>query len=140
MRRWSVSDIQELAQCNSKAFPDEIRAEWPWWDDFHSFWRELPNYNPVGVQSSEPGMDHSSAAAVLFDSEKAAADSEVEAEGRQLRDEDGEDDDDRSEASKAGYGEALYDSEGKDKSDPSSDHEEDADSVREVSDRCRVYL
>ncbi|KAJ7688332.1 hypothetical protein B0H14DRAFT_3053011 [Mycena olivaceomarginata] len=112
---------------------DEIRAEWPWWDDFHSFWRELPNYNPVGVQSSEPGMDHSSAAAVLFDSEKAAADSEVEAEGRQLRDEDGEDDDDRSEASKAGYGKALYDSEGEDKSDPSSDHEEDADSVREAS-------
>jgi hypothetical protein len=85
-------------------------------------------------------MDHSSAAAVLFDSEKAVADSEVEAEGHQLRDEDGEDDDDRSEASKAGYGKALYDSEGEDKSDPSSDHEEDADSVREVSDRCRVYL
>ncbi|KAF7372369.1 hypothetical protein MVEN_00097200 [Mycena venus] len=112
---------------------DEIRAEWPWWDGFHSFWRELANYNPVGVQSSEPGMDHSGAAAVLFDSDKAAADSEAEANGQQLRDEDGEDDEDRSEASKAGYGKVLYDSKGEDKSNPSSDYKEDADSVREAS-------
>ncbi|KAJ7251956.1 hypothetical protein C8J57DRAFT_1077703 [Mycena rebaudengoi] len=26
---------------------DEIRNKWPWWDDLHAFWRELPNYNPV---------------------------------------------------------------------------------------------
>ncbi|KAJ7862337.1 hypothetical protein B0H14DRAFT_3863136 [Mycena olivaceomarginata] len=44
----------------------EFRRDWPWWDDLHSFWRELPNYNPVGVQSSEPGTDHAADAAQLF--------------------------------------------------------------------------
>ncbi|KAJ7124707.1 hypothetical protein C8R46DRAFT_973851, partial [Mycena filopes] len=44
---------------------DEVRNDFPWWDDLHSFWRELPNYNTVGVQSSEPGTDHASAAAEL---------------------------------------------------------------------------
>ena len=43
-----------------------IRSEWPWWDDLHAFWRELPNYNPQGVQSSEPGTMHASDAAALF--------------------------------------------------------------------------
>ncbi|KAJ7114784.1 hypothetical protein C8R44DRAFT_880859 [Mycena epipterygia] len=46
---------------------DEVREEFPWWDDLHAFWRELPNYNPIGVQSSEPGTDHAGAAAQLFD-------------------------------------------------------------------------
>ncbi|KAJ7659684.1 hypothetical protein DFH06DRAFT_989406, partial [Mycena polygramma] len=40
----------------------KIRDDWPWWDDLHAFWRELPSYNPIGVQSSEPGTDHASAA------------------------------------------------------------------------------
>ncbi|KAJ7074852.1 hypothetical protein B0H15DRAFT_957044 [Mycena belliarum] len=44
----------------------EVRDSWPWWDDLHAFWRELPNYNPIGVQSSEPGTDHASAAADIF--------------------------------------------------------------------------
>ncbi|KAJ7724795.1 hypothetical protein B0H16DRAFT_1239175, partial [Mycena metata] len=42
-----------------------VRDGFPWWDELHGFWRELPNYNPVGVQSSEPGTDHASAAADL---------------------------------------------------------------------------
>lgn len=46
--------------------PGEVRKAFPWWDDLHAFWRELPNYNPIGVQSSEPGTDHASAAAELF--------------------------------------------------------------------------
>lgn len=33
----------------------------------HGFWRELPNYNPIGVESSEPGTDHAAAALALFD-------------------------------------------------------------------------
>ncbi|KAJ7189670.1 hypothetical protein GGX14DRAFT_580529 [Mycena pura] len=51
---------------------EEIREEWPWWDDLHAFWRELPNYNPIGVQSSEPGTDHASAAATLFEGHTAS--------------------------------------------------------------------
>lgn len=46
--------------------PDEVREEFPWWDELHAFWRELPNYNPIGVQSSEPGTDHAGAAADIF--------------------------------------------------------------------------
>ena len=47
-------------------FTAGIRSEWPWWDDLHAYWRELPNYNPQGVQSSEPGTMHASDAAALF--------------------------------------------------------------------------
>jgi hypothetical protein len=57
-------------------FTAGIRSEWPWWDDLHAFWRELPNYNPQGVQSSEPGTMHASDAADLFFA--AAEDEEVE--------------------------------------------------------------
>ena len=41
--------------------------DWPWWLEFHSFWRELPNYNPVAVESSTPGVDHAGEAIALFD-------------------------------------------------------------------------
>ncbi|KAJ7093598.1 hypothetical protein C8R44DRAFT_583591, partial [Mycena epipterygia] len=44
---------------------NEVRQVFPWWDDLHAFWRELPNYNPIGVQSLEPGTDHAHAAADL---------------------------------------------------------------------------
>lgn len=45
---------------------EEIEDEWLWWNDLHAFWRELPNYNPVGVESSEPRFDHAAAAEGLF--------------------------------------------------------------------------
>jgi hypothetical protein len=51
-----------------------IRAEWPWWDSLHGYWRELPNYNPQGVQSSELGVSHALAAAALFAAELDEAD------------------------------------------------------------------
>ncbi|KAJ7712075.1 hypothetical protein B0H14DRAFT_2547008, partial [Mycena olivaceomarginata] len=53
---------------------DKVRDDFPWWDELHAFWRELPNYNPVGVQSSEPGTDHAGEAAGLFDSGLPPAD------------------------------------------------------------------
>jgi hypothetical protein len=43
-----------------------IRADWPWWDDLHAFWRELPNYNPHSVQLSDLGFQHAADAAGLF--------------------------------------------------------------------------
>ena len=43
-----------------------IRNEWPWWDDLHAFWRQLPNYNTVSMQSSEPGTQHALEAEALF--------------------------------------------------------------------------
>lgn len=46
---------------------ESIVFEWPWWKEFHSFWRELPNYNPVAVENSTPGTDHAAAAAILFE-------------------------------------------------------------------------
>jgi hypothetical protein len=45
-----------------------IVSEWPWWKDFHSFWRELPNYNLIAVTTSTPGVDHASQAAAIFES------------------------------------------------------------------------
>ncbi|KAI0267946.1 hypothetical protein BGY98DRAFT_883539, partial [Russula aff. rugulosa BPL654] len=36
---------------------EKIRKEWPFWDDLHAFWSELPNYNPVGVSTSTAGQD-----------------------------------------------------------------------------------
>ena len=41
--------------------------DWPWWSEFHSFWRELPNYNPVAVESSTPGVDQAREVIALFD-------------------------------------------------------------------------
>ena len=32
----------------------------------HGFWRELPNYNAIGVQSSGPGTQHALDAEALF--------------------------------------------------------------------------
>ncbi|GLB38029.1 hypothetical protein LshimejAT787_0410800 [Lyophyllum shimeji] len=46
--------------------PAKIRAEWPFWDDLHGFWSELPNYNPVGVTSSIAGQNFSAQAENLF--------------------------------------------------------------------------
>jgi hypothetical protein len=43
-----------------------IHADWPWWDDLHAFWCELPNYNPHNVQLSDPGFQHAADAAGLF--------------------------------------------------------------------------
>ena len=41
--------------------------DWPWWSEFHSFWRELPNYNHFTVKSSTPGVDHAGEVIALFD-------------------------------------------------------------------------
>ncbi|KAK7027737.1 hypothetical protein R3P38DRAFT_3520815, partial [Favolaschia claudopus] len=86
----SSSDIRadsNLASLIGKLF-DSFDSIWPWWDILHGFWRELPSYNPIGVQSSEPGTDHASAAEGLFDANGDGAE------------EDDNDDDNISEASK----------------------------------------
>ncbi|KAF8200151.1 hypothetical protein BJ912DRAFT_948114 [Pholiota molesta] len=46
---------------------DRICSTWPWWKELHSFWRELPNYNPISVTTSTPGLDHAAEASALFD-------------------------------------------------------------------------
>ncbi|KAK0234659.1 hypothetical protein EDD85DRAFT_742218, partial [Armillaria nabsnona] len=45
---------------------EKIRNEWPFWDDLHAIWRELPNYNPVRISNAEGGQNHSEQAAHLF--------------------------------------------------------------------------
>jgi hypothetical protein len=30
----------------------QIKVDFPWWDELHSFWMELPNYNLIGVMNS----------------------------------------------------------------------------------------
>lgn len=36
-----------------------IRTSFPFWDQLHPFWRELPNYNPIGISNSRAkgGLD-----------------------------------------------------------------------------------
>ncbi|KAJ7744262.1 hypothetical protein DFH07DRAFT_963795 [Mycena maculata] len=77
---------------------DEVRKAFPWWDELHAFWRELPNYNPIGVQSSEPGVDHAGAAADIF---AAQAGSEEEKDLDPDAAEQDDDEDGRSDWSKA---------------------------------------
>ncbi|KIJ36410.1 hypothetical protein M422DRAFT_135873, partial [Sphaerobolus stellatus SS14] len=36
---------------------DLIRQEFPFWDDLHAFWRELPNYNPIAISNSKAGTE-----------------------------------------------------------------------------------
>ena len=45
----------------------EIVKKWPWWNELHAFWRELPNYNPIAVMNATPGNDHAADANALFD-------------------------------------------------------------------------
>lgn len=40
--------------------------EWPFWDDLHAFWSELPNYNPIGVTNAMSGQGFNDQAARLF--------------------------------------------------------------------------
>ncbi len=49
-----------------RCYTEKIRNEWPFWDDLHAIWRELPNYNPVGISNAEGGQNHSEQAAHLF--------------------------------------------------------------------------
>ena len=44
----------------------KINKEWPFYDDLHTIWSELPNYNPIGVSSSQPGQDFAARAVLLF--------------------------------------------------------------------------
>ncbi|KAJ7862093.1 hypothetical protein B0H14DRAFT_2740782 [Mycena olivaceomarginata] len=45
---------------------EKIKLAFPHWDELDGFWRELPNYNPIGVSNSTGGVDHAAAAASLF--------------------------------------------------------------------------
>jgi hypothetical protein len=53
-----------------------ITSQWPWWKELHSFWRELPNYNPICVTTSTPGVDHAGQAAAAFNPNSISGDHE----------------------------------------------------------------
>ncbi|KIJ47779.1 hypothetical protein M422DRAFT_45548 [Sphaerobolus stellatus SS14] len=36
---------------------ESIRQDFPFWDNLHAFWRELPNYNPIAVTNSVAGAE-----------------------------------------------------------------------------------
>ncbi|KAK7006869.1 hypothetical protein R3P38DRAFT_2554979, partial [Favolaschia claudopus] len=44
----------------------KLREDFPHWDELDSFWRELPNYNPIGVNNSASGTNHAARAGSLF--------------------------------------------------------------------------
>ncbi|KAJ7801827.1 hypothetical protein B0H14DRAFT_3489163 [Mycena olivaceomarginata] len=45
---------------------EKIKLAFPHWDQLDGFWRELLNYNPIGVSNATGGVDHAAAAASLF--------------------------------------------------------------------------
>ncbi|CAK5267610.1 unnamed protein product [Mycena citricolor] len=45
---------------------EKIREQFVHWDDLHAFWRELPNYNPVGVSNAKSGGNHAKRAGTIF--------------------------------------------------------------------------
>jgi hypothetical protein len=55
-------------------FAEKIQEAWPFWDDLHSFWKELPNYRPIGVSNSAGGQDHAAQATRLFTGKKSKQD------------------------------------------------------------------
>ncbi|KAJ7769585.1 hypothetical protein DFH07DRAFT_735829, partial [Mycena maculata] len=67
-----IAQLHKIGATGAGLDPDRVRegselaSAFPWWDELHAFWRELPNYNPIGVQSSEPGTDHAGAVADVF--------------------------------------------------------------------------
>lgn len=47
---------------------DKLKLEFPYWERLHGYWRTLPNYNPVTV-NSEPGQDLEAQAMALLTTE-----------------------------------------------------------------------
>ena len=45
---------------------EKIQKEWPFYNDLHDLWSELPNYNPFGVTNSSAGQDFAAKAATVF--------------------------------------------------------------------------
>ncbi|RXW11281.1 hypothetical protein EST38_g14574 [Candolleomyces aberdarensis] len=59
--REDITPGSELANLQA-----QVDREFPWFEDFHSFWKDLPNYNPIAVTTSLPGADHAANAAAAF--------------------------------------------------------------------------
>ena len=45
---------------------EKIQEQWLFYKDLHEMWSELPNYNPIGVSTSNAGQNFADQAAVLF--------------------------------------------------------------------------
>ncbi|EKM49372.1 uncharacterized protein PHACADRAFT_33447 [Phanerochaete carnosa HHB-10118-sp] len=54
----------------------KIHAEWPFWDDLHLWWKELPNYNPIEILNSTASSSHAANAAAIFDAQLTATDAD----------------------------------------------------------------
>ncbi|KAH9921836.1 hypothetical protein B0H21DRAFT_754970 [Amylocystis lapponica] len=67
----------KLSEEEATSLIARIRSDWPFYDDLHSIWCELPNYNPLGVSNSEAGKDHSKNAEVLFKAVSEAAEDDA---------------------------------------------------------------
>ena len=54
---------------------EKIQEQWPFYNDLHNLWSELPNYNPVGITNSSPGQDFAAKAAAVFSKQSGETDS-----------------------------------------------------------------
>ena len=54
---------------------EKIQEQWPFYNNLHNIWSELPNYNPVGVTNSGPGQDFAARAATVFSKRSGKTDS-----------------------------------------------------------------
>ncbi|KAF7291262.1 hypothetical protein MIND_01270000 [Mycena indigotica] len=99
--------------CNSIV---QTRKLFPFWDDLHAFWCELPNYNPVGVSTADSGVDHAAHTEALFSSSRASSagvDSLGEEELAEMANDPDADDDEGEEPSNfSSYASSLFGGEG----------------------------
>jgi hypothetical protein len=73
----------------SYLFPDEFIKDNFWYPTFHPWWRENPNYNPIGVSNSaESGGEQAEALIGLFEAKGDPETSEGEAGGDDVKDAD----------------------------------------------------
>lgn len=82
----------QLLNFNARRLTDAIDKAFPWYEELHAFWKDLPNYNPIAITTSTPGTDHAADAAAAFE----AFDKE-ESEPGQKKDDGGDEDDDEQE-------------------------------------------
>ncbi|KAF6758134.1 hypothetical protein DFP72DRAFT_1065387 [Ephemerocybe angulata] len=97
------SELESLRKKVDKVFP--------WFDDLHAFWKDLPNYNPIDVTTSTPGASHAENAAAAFEPPSKVNDEVDDEVKSDSEDEDGKEDEVQDDDEEEGSDEVSSDEE-----------------------------